>query len=189
MKQLISKVRSCTECLPHLEHGANPVFALHKNSQVVIIGQAPGMKVHQSGIPWADKSGERLMDWLGVDSDKFYDQKSFAILPMSFCYPGKGKSGDLAPRKECAPLWHQKLLDKLESVQLILLVGSYAQKYYLGDKCKPTLTETVKNFKAYLPTYFPLPHPSPRNNIWLRKNEWFEKEVIPELKSRVSLSL
>lgn len=151
----------------------------------MIIGQAPGSIVHQTGIPWDDASGKRLRNWLGVDQDLFYDPDLFAIVPMGFCYPGKGKTGDLPPRKECAPQWHQPLWHHLKNIQLTLLIGSYAQGYYLKNTQKETLTETVKNFKNYLPTYLPLPHPSPRNNIWMKRNEWFERDLVPVLQSTI----
>jgi len=182
---LLQEIRQCTVCLPHLEHGVNPVVTAHPKSKVVIIGQAPGTIVHKTGIPWNDKSGERLRKWLDVGEEKFYDTELFAIVPMGFCYPGKGKSGDLAPRKECAPLWHKALLESMPEVELILLIGNYAQKYYLGDNADRTLTETVRNYKKHLPKYFPLPHPSPRNNIWLKKNEWFEQDLVPELQKTI----
>ena len=179
MKNLLSEIRKCDVCEKHLEHGVNPVLSAHPKSKIAIIGQAPGIKVHKSSIPWDDKSGERLRSWLNVDEDTFYNEEFFAIIPMGFCYPGKGKSGDLPPRKECAPLWHQKLMDKMPELELVILVGSYAQNYYLKDK--KTLTERVKNFSEFSSMYFPLPHPSPRNNIWLKKNAWFELDVIPAL--------
>ena len=186
MNQLLNQVRSCTTCVPHLPLGPNPVLSLTESSKVLIIGQAPGVKVHESGIPWADKSGDNLRRWLGVKETEFYNPDLFGILPMGFCYPGKGKSGDLPPRKECAPLWHGLLMDHLKSIQLTLLIGQYAQKYYLKDQLKSNLTTTVKNFEAYLPDYFVLPHPSPRNNIWKKKNPWFEEKVIPRLQDRVN---
>lgn len=186
---LLSEIKNCQVCTPHLEAGCNPVLTADKASKIVIIGQAPGRKVHESGIPWQDKSGENLRDWLGIDAATFYDTSKFAIVPMGFCYPGKGKSGDLPPRKECAPLWHDVLWAHLQQVQLTLLIGQYAQNYYLGKAKRRTLTETVKNYKTYLPQYFPLPHPSPRNNIWRRKNPWFEQEVLPELKQYIYKSL
>jgi uracil-DNA glycosylase len=185
MNKLLKEIKSCTVCLPYLVDGVNPVVSVSKRSKIIIIGQAPGSIVHRTGIPWDDKSGERLRSWLDVDKAQFYDPDLFAIIPMGFCYPGKGKSGDLPPRKECAPLWHTQLLDAMTGHQLILLIGSYAQSYYLGDKRKRTLTDTVANFEEYLPEFLPLPHPSPRNNIWLRKNEWFESDVIPFLKRKV----
>lgn len=186
MKALISEIKACQICLPHLKDGVNPVVSFHAKSKVAIIGQAPGTVVHRTGIPWDDKSGERLRSWMGVDNSKFYDPKIFAIVPMGFCYPGKGKSGDLPPRKECAPQWHGSIFDNLKEIELILLIGAYAQKYYLGNQCKKTLTETVRSYEDYLPRYLPMPHPSPRNNIWLKKNEWFEQDLTPILKHRIS---
>jgi len=158
------------------------VIRIHPDSRIIIIGQAPGIKVHNTGIPWNDKSGDNLRNWMGISKKKFYNTLFASIIPMGFCYPGKGTSGDLPPRKECAPLWHSKLLKEMRSVELILLVGSYAQKYYLNKRMKRTLTETVRNYECYLPEYFVLPHPSPRNNIWMNKNPWFQKEVLPHLK-------
>lgn len=186
MDKLLAEIRSCTLCLPHLEHGVNPVLAAHKNSRIAIIGQAPGSVVHQTGVPWDDKSGERLRQWLGVSKPQFYEPQLMALIPMGFCYPGKGKSGDLPPRKECAAAWHDKLFQGLENLELTLLIGSYAQNHYLKDQQLATLTETVKNFRAYMPHTFVLPHPSPRNNIWMKKNPWFESELLPELKQLVA---
>jgi len=181
MKKLIKEIKNCTICQEHLVDGCRPVFVAHPKSKIMIIGQAPGRKVHESGIPWHDKSGDNLRRWLGVTEAEFYDEKLFGIVPMGFCFPGTGKSGDLPPRKECAPKWHPTLLEKMTEVKLTLLVGSYAQKYYLGKQAKKNLTTTVMHFEAYLPTYLPLPHPSPRNNIWMKKNEWFKKDLLPQL--------
>jgi len=186
MDRLLQQVRDCKACEKYLELGVNPIISASEKSRIVIIGQAPGRKVHDTGIPWNDKSGDNLRNWLGVDKTTFYDPGKIALIPMGFCYPGKGKSGDLPPRTECAPLWHQKLLSKMHDVQLILLIGQYAQEYYLGDTVKESLTASVKNFSDYLPQYFLLPHPSPRNNIWQAKNKWFALKVLPELKKRVS---
>jgi len=182
MKKLIQHISACTICQSHFEHEPRPVFSVHKKSKIIIIGQAPGSVVHKTGIPWDDKSGQNLRQWMNIDNATFYDPKQIAIIPMGFCYPGKGKSGDLPPRKECAPQWHGLLLEKLNHVKLTLLIGQYAQKYYLKDNLQSTLTETVRQYRNYLPTYFVLPHPSPRNNIWMKKNEWFKEEVLPELK-------
>jgi uracil-DNA glycosylase len=157
----------------------------HRNSKIALVGQAPGSKVHQSGVPWDDKSGDRLRAWLGVSSAEFYKETLFALVPMGFCYPGKGKTGDLPPRKECAPTWHPPLFEAMPKLELTLLIGSYAQAYYLGSRCKPTLTETVQHFEEYLPEFLPLPHPSPRNNIWLKKNEWFDAQLLPVVQSRI----
>ena len=186
MNDLLNNIIQCRICEKDLVLGPRPIVSAHKNSKIVIIGQAPGAKVHASGIPWDDASGKQLRKWLNVSDDDFYDVEKFAIIPMGFCYPGKGKSGDLPPRKECAPEWHNQLLKKMPKVQLILLIGMYAQNYYLKEKAKKTLTETVDNYPAYLPNYFVLPHPSPRNRFWLTKNPWFEKNVIPELQKKVS---
>jgi len=187
MDKLLQIIKNCRECEGHLKTGINPVLSASANSKLIIISQAPGMKVHQTSIPWNDKSGDTLRNWLEIDKTIFYDANKIALIPMGFCYPGKGKSGDLPPRKECAPLWHPQLLPRMKEVKLTLLIGQYAQKYYLQDKIKGTLTETVRSFSEYLPTYFPLPHPSPRNNIWLRKNQWFMEEVIPELRRMIKL--
>lgn len=183
---LLKEIRQCTACEPHLSHGANPVIQAHPNARLLIIGQAPGIKVHESSIPWNDASGERLREWLGIDSDTFYDEQKVAIVPMGFCYPGKGKSGDLPPRPECAELWHQKVLQSLPNIQMTLLIGQYAQNYYLKERTTKTLTETVKNWQAWAPEFLPLPHPSPRNNIWLKKNPWFESDIIPYIRQHIS---
>ena len=183
---LLTEIRQCTACEPHLSHGANPVIQAHPNARLLIIGQAPGVKVHESSIPWNDASGERLREWLGIGSDTFYDEQKVAIVPMGFCYPGKRKSGDLPPRKECAELWHKKVLQSLPNVQMTLLIGQYAQNYYLKERATKTLTETVKNWQVWAPEFLPLPHPSPRNNIWLKKNPWFESEVIPYIRKHIS---
>lgn len=185
MKALIKDIKKCTICLPHLEAGVNPVVSASSKSKVAIIGQAPGSVVHKTGIPWDDKSGDRLREWLGVSKEAFYNTDLFALVPMGFCYPGKGASGDLPPRPECAPKWHEPLLAHMKELELVLLVGTYAQRYYLKETVKNTLTLTVQNFDSYLPHYLPLPHPSPRNNIWLKKNAWFENEVLPVLKEKV----
>lgn len=184
-EELITRVRHCTLCADDLPFGANPVFVASPESKILIIGQAPGRVVHQTHIPWNDKSGDNLRSWLGVDGETFYDTSKFALVPMGFCYPGTGKSGDFPPRKECAPLWHPQLLERMPNVRLILLVGNYAQNYYLPEVKKKTLTEIVKEFHQYGPLYFPLPHPSPRNNLWMAKNKWFEAEVLPELNHAV----
>jgi len=185
MKSLLNEITNCTICADHLPHGCRPVLTAHPDSKLIIIGQAPGRKVHESGIPWDDKSGDNLREWLGVSKELFYDPTQIALVPMGFCYPGTGKSGDLPPRKECAATWHKTLLSQIENPKMTLLVGSYAQKYYLGKSAKRNLTETVKAYKEYLPKYLPLVHPSPRNNIWQAKNEWFKKELVPELRDTV----
>lgn len=186
MHELLTEIRKCRVCAPYLEHGPRPVLTAHPESRIVVVGQAPGMAVHRSGVPWDDKSGENLRNWMGINHDDFYDERKVALVPTGFCYPGKGKSGDLPPRKECAPLWHGKLFDGMKNVRLIMLVGKYAQEYYLGDNAKSNLTETVRSYKDYLPQFFVLPHPSPRNNIWRAKNPWFDVEVIPALQHAVA---
>ena len=185
MKKLITEIAKCKVCQEHLELGPRPIVAAHHRSKIIVIGQAPGIVVHNTGIPWDDKSGKNLRSWMGIDNDDFYNSQKIALIPMGFCYPGKGKSGDLPPRKECAPLWHDQILTQIKEVKLILLIGKYAQDYYLKKEVKRTLTETVKNYQAYLPLYFVLPHPSPRNNIWQAKNEWFARLVIPELQKEI----
>ena len=179
----------CTVCKKNLPNAPKPVLQAGIHSKIVIIGQAPGQKVQNSGIPWDDQSGNELRRWLGVTKEQFYDDTLFALVPMGFCYPGKGSSGDLPPRPECAPLWHGPLLHKMKNIKLIILIGQYAQKYYLSKKLKPTLTETVKNYKEYLPDLLPLVHPSPRNKIWQKKNPWFEAAVIPQLQKIINQSL
>ncbi len=189
MQQLLSDIKNCKICDAQLPMGANPVLAASPKSKILVVGQAPGIRVHQSNIPWNDKSGDNLRQWLGVDKETFYNPDIFAIIPMGFCYPGTGKSGDLPPRKECAPQWHSALLAMMPHIELVLLIGQYAQGYYLKEKTKATLTETVQAHAEYLPKYFPLPHPSPRNNIWQKKNPWFSIEVLPTLKNNVELIL
>ncbi|AGA77261.1 uracil-DNA glycosylase family protein [Echinicola vietnamensis] len=185
MQQLLREIKSCQVCIDKLPMGANPIVSASPLSKIAIIGQAPGKIVHETSIPWNDKSGENLRKWLGMDAATFYNPAIVALMPMGFCYPGRGTSGDLPPRPECAPLWHGQLLNQMQEIQLTLLVGSYAQAYYLKGRTGKTLTETVKNFQEYLPQYLPLPHPSPRNNIWQAKNPWFGEEVLPTLKERV----
>ena len=189
MDALLKEIRNCQVCAADLLLGPRPIVAAHANSKIIIIGQAPGSIVHRTGIPWDDKSGENLRAWMGITEKVFYDPKKIAIIPMGFCYPGKGKSGDLPPRKECAPLWHQALLEQLKNVELVLLIGKYAQDYYLGKQSKRTLTATVQAYQEYLPRYFVLPHPSPRNNIWMAKNKWFKKEVLPQLGKTINAIL
>lgn len=186
MEKLLKDIAQCTLCEPHLALGARPVVKAHPNAKIVVIGQAPGTKVHATGIPWNDPSGVQLRKWLNVDDTTFYNPEKFAIIPMGFCYPGKGKSGDLPPRPECAPQWHDLLFKHLKNVELVLLIGMYAQNYYLKKEAKRTLTETVLHFENYLPKFLPLPHPSPRNRFWLTKNPWFSTDVIPTLQQRVS---
>jgi uracil-DNA glycosylase len=167
-----------------LPNAPNPIFFANPNAKILICGQAPGVKAHESGILWNDRSGMRLREWLDLSPEKFYNNPLVAIVPMGFCYPGKAKSGDLPPRKECTELWFDKLLKQLPDVELMILVGTYAQDYFLEDKGK-NMAETVKNYRKYLPLYLPIPHPSPRNIKWFKDNPWFEAEVLPYAKKRV----
>lgn len=185
LQALVTEVRACTLCKTELPLGSNPILHLSRSAKVLIVGQAPGTKVHQTGIPWNDPSGDKLREWMGIERDDFYDDQKIAVMSMGFCYPGKGKSGDLPPRSECAPTWHPRLLALMPQIELTLLIGMYAQKNYLQNNKNKTLTGTVKAWKDYAPSYLPMPHPSPRNRIWLKKNAWFELEVVPQLKKRI----
>ncbi|MGF1843630.1 uracil-DNA glycosylase family protein [Vibrio clamense] len=182
---LLEEIRRCQVCGPNLIDGANPIIQASAKAKILIIGQAPGLKVHRSSIPWDDASGDRLREWLSMDKSDFYDPNLVAIVPMGLCYPGKSKSGDLPPRKECAPLWHQRVLEQLSNVEMTLLIGQYAQKYYLPNK-PTTLTETVQQWQRWAPIFIPLPHPSPRNNIWLKSNGWFEQSVLPYVRTHLA---
>jgi uracil-DNA glycosylase len=189
LKNLIEEIKQCVICKSFLPNLPRPVFSVSKGCRILIIGQAPGQKVQDSGIPWDDQSGNELRRWLGVDKEQFYNNKLFGLMPMGFCYPGKSKTGDLPPRPECAPQWHHQLLDKMKNIKLVLLIGQYSQKYYLGEKIKPTLTENVRSYREFLPKYLPLVHPSPRNKIWQKKNPWFEAEVVPYLRKMIKKSI
>ena len=186
---MLAEVRNCRLCAAELPHEPRPVLRAARSARVLIVGQAPGRKVHETGIPWNDPSGDRLRAWLDIDRDFFYDEKRIAIIPAGFCYPGKGPGGDLPPRTVCAPTWHPLLHAHLPHVGLKILVGAYAQAYYLGDRRKATLTETVAAWREYLPEYFPLPHPSPRNRNWFRRNPWFDAEIVPQLRRRFQAAL
>jgi len=185
LNRLLSEVRACTQCRQHLNHEPRPVVRAAISAPILIIGQAPGTKVHASGTPWDDASGRRLRHWMGLDDALFYDETRVAIMPMGFCYPGKGKSGDLPPRPECAPKWHSALLALLPSIQCTLLIGQYAQKYYLPETFG-NLTERVQNWRQHAPRIYLLPHPSPRNQIWLKRNSWFEQDVVPHLQKTIA---
>jgi uracil-DNA glycosylase len=186
LDRLLREVRACTVCAAHLPFPPRPVLRAAHTARLLIVGQAPGTKVQQTGIPWNDPSGDRLRRWLNLSPEEFYDERLIAIIPTGFCYPGRGKGGDLPPRPECAPLWHPKLRAALPDIQLTLLIGSYAQAYYLGDRAKDSLSETVTAWRTYQPEFLPLPHPSPRNIRWFKAHPWFEAEVVPELQRRVA---
>ena len=182
--ELIARVRACRLCEHELPLGARPVIQVHPDARILIAGQAPGRKVHETGIPFNDPSGTRLREWLGIERECFYDPHTVALLPMGFCYPGTGKNGDLPPRPECAATWRQPLLDQLPQLELTLLVGQYAQAWHLGGP-RVVVTARVREWRAYWPDIVPLPHPSPRNNRWLAQNPWFESELLPALRIRV----
>lgn len=186
---LLVEARSCTRCAAHLPLGPRPVLQASATARLLIVGQAPGRRVHETGIPWNDPSGDRLRQWMQLDRERFYDQQRIAIIPAGLCYPGTGPGGDLPPRPECAPHWHPRLVPMLPKLQIALLVGSYAQAYYLGASRRRTLTETVRAWRDYLPHFLPMPHPSPRNQMWLKRNPWFAEEVLPFLRSVVQVTV
>lgn len=184
---LVAEARACAVCKDKLAHPPRPVFQCDAEARILVAGQAPGRKVQESGVPFDDASGDRLRDWMGIDKTVFYDARKIAILPMGFCYPGTGKSGDLAPRPECAPLWRQQLLSAMPNIKLTLVIGQYAMAWHMPDVRKQPLTETVRNWRNHIASgHLPLPHPSPRNNIWMAKNPWFAEDVLPELKEKIS---
>lgn len=189
LEALLSAVRACTACQAHLPLGPRPVLRAAATARILIVGQAPGARVHRTGIPWDDPSGERLRSWMGVSKDDFYDESRIAIIPMGYCYPGRGRGGDLPPRPECAQLWLEKLLAEMPLIELTLLIGQYAQRHFLGKRRKASLTETTRAWAQYAPRYIPLPHPSPRNTPWLQRNSGFEQELLPELRKRVDALL
>jgi uracil-DNA glycosylase len=181
---LLDEIRSCRLCVANLPLGPRPIVQLDPAAQILIVGQAPGRKVHQSGIPFNDASGDRLRNWMGIDSEVFYNPQSVALLPMGFCFPGSGPSGDLPPRPECARKWRQRVLDQLGNVTLTLVIGQHAQRYHLPASAA-TVTEVVAAWRDHWPAVVPLPHPSPRNNMWIRKNPWFEEDLVPALRELV----
>lgn len=185
LDQLLRDIRACRICEKHLPLGPNPVLRASSTARILIVGQAPGTKVHATGIPWNDASGERLRAWMGIDRDVFYDESRIAIVPMGFCYPGRGRGGDNPPRPECARTWHPHLIPMLRNVRLTLLIGQYAHKYFLRERRRDSLTHTVRDFADYLPEFLPTVHPSPRNQGWLKRNPWFEMELVPTLRERV----
>jgi uracil-DNA glycosylase len=185
LSRVASEARSCTLCAKHLPHEPRPVFLVGAKARLLIVGQAPGRRVHETGIPWNDPSGDNLRDWLGMDRAAFYDIARIAIVPAGLCYPGTVDGGDLPPRPECAPLWQPRFRAALPGLELTLLVGRYAQAYYLKKNVKESLAETVRSYRDYLPQFFPLPHPSPRNRLWMKRNPWFARSVVPALRRRV----
>ena len=184
-EEIFRQIKSDVQNIAYTNAGIDPLYYASKEAKILIIGQAPGKKAQDTRIVWNDPSGQRLRKWMGVSDEEFYNSKKIAIMPMDFYFPGKGKNGDLPPRKDFARKWHPRLLELMPQVELIILVGSYAVREYLNLKTKDKLTDVVKNYQVYLPRYFPLVHPSPRNQIWLKKNPWFEKDVVPKLQSEV----
>jgi len=186
---LLAEVRACRACAVHLPLGPRPVVQAGASARLLLVGQAPSLTVHKTGVPWDDKSGEQLRRWLGVDRAVFYDPARIALMPMGYCYPGRGTSGDLPPRRECAALWHGKLLAQMPHIELTLLIGQYAQRHFLGKTARANVTDTVEAFADYAPRFIPLPHPSPRNTGWFKHHPWFESDVLPALRERVRMAL
>ena len=185
--KLLAEVRACRLCAAHLPLGPRPVLRAAPSARVLIVGQAPGTKVHESGIPWNDRSGERLRDWMQVTPEVFYDETKIAIMPMGFCYPGVDqRGGDKPPRPECAPAWHDRLLAHLPNIETTLVIGAYAQARYLGESKQKTMTATVADWRSHAPALWPLPHPSWRNTAWLKKNPWFEEELLPVFRKELA---
>lgn len=189
MDALLAEVRACRACAVHLPLGPRPVVQAGASARLLLVGQAPSLTVHKTGVPWDDKSGEQLRRWLGVDRAVFYDPARIALMPMGYCYPGRGTSGDLPPRRECATLWHGKLLAQMPHIELTLLIGQYAQRHFLGKTARANMTDTVEAFADYAPRFIPLPHPSPRNTGWFKHHPWFESDVLPALRERVRMAL
>lgn len=189
LETLLDAVRACRTCASELPLGPRPIVQASASARILIVGQAPGLRVHTSGIPWDDLSGERLRAWMGVDNATFYDASRIAIIPMGYCYPGRGRGGDLPPRRECAQLWLDQLLARMPQIALTLLIGQYAQQHFLGRNRKASLTETVRTWAQYAPQYMPLPHPSPRNQPWFKRHPWFEQELLPVLRARIDALL
>jgi uracil-DNA glycosylase family 4 len=189
LEGLIKQARACQACVAQLPHSPRPILRATGTARLLVVGQAPGRKVHETGIPWNDPSGDLLRDWLGLSREQFYDENTIAIIPTGLCYPGSENGADLPPRPECAPLWHPPLRAALRNIRLTLLIGRYAQAYYLGNRQGRTLADTVRAYRDFLPDFFPLPHPSPRNRRWLRDNDWFGHEVLPMLQKWVDSAL
>jgi uracil-DNA glycosylase len=185
LEDLLAAVRACRACAAHLPLGPRPVLQAGVQARILIVGQAPGAKVHASGVPWDDRSGERLREWMGIDAGTFHDESRIAILPMGYCYPGRGASGDLPPRRECAALWLDLLLAKMPHIELTLLIGQYAQTHFLRGRGHASVTATTRDWRAHAPGVIPLPHPSPRNVAWFKANPWFDDELLPVLRHSV----
>ena len=186
LELLLAEVRACRICAEDLPLGPRPVLRARATARILVVGQAPGTKVHETGIPWNDPSGDRLREWMALDRERFYDESRIAIIPVGFCYPGRHpRGGDLPPRPECAPQWRERLLALLPEIRLTVVAGSYAQALCLGDRRRASLTETVRAWRAFAPEFIPTPHPSFRNNFWLRRNPWFEAETVPYLREQV----
>ena len=187
LPELLTLVRACRVCAAQLPLGPRPVVQAGAGARILVVGQAPGARVHATGVPWDDPSGDRLRAWMGIDKPRFYDAEQIALIPMGLCYPGRGAGGDLPPRPDCAPLWMARLRAQLPHIELTLLIGRYAQRYFLGNRQGPTMTETVQRWQDYAPEFVPLPHPSPRNTPWFKKHPWIEHDLLPTLRSRVQL--
>lgn len=185
LEAVLELVRACRACEAELPLGPRPVLSAGATARILVVGQAPGLRVHTTGIPWDDPSGARLRRWMGVTPEVFYDASRIAIIPMGYCYPGRGNGGDLPPRRECARLWLPHLLARMPGIELTLLVGLYAQRHFLAGRGKPTLSATVRAWREYAPAFLPLPHPSPRNQPWIERNPWFERQVVPALQARI----
>lgn len=185
LETVLTAVRACRVCEAVLPLGPRPVVQAGPSARILVVGQAPGLRVHTTGVPWDDQSGVRLREWMGVEPDQFYDESRIAIIPMGYCYTGRGKGGDLPPRRECAELWLPHLLARLPEIKLTLLIGQYAQRHFLGSRRKSSLTATVQAWSEYAPAFLPLPHPSPRNQPWFAKHPWFEQQVVPALRTRI----
>lgn len=186
LEALLAAVRGCRACEAHLPLGPRPVLRVGEAARILVVGQAPGVRVHTSGVPWDDPSGDRLRAWMGVDKGAFYDESRVAIIPMGYCYPGRGNGGDLPPRRECAALWLSQLLAWLPRIEVTLLIGQYAQRHFLGTRRRQSLTATVEAWAEYAPRFIPLPHPSPRNQPWFKRHPWFEGQLVPALRERIS---
>ena len=187
LTELVAQAQACTVCAAHLPHTPRPVLRVSPTARLLIVGQAPGRRVHETGIPWNDPSGDQLRLWLGMTREQFYDVSCIAIVPTGLCYPGTVKGSDLPPRPECAPLWHPPLREAMPNIRLTLLIGAYAQAYYLGRRRGKTLADTVHAWRDFAPAFFPLPHPSPRNRLWFKRHPWFEDDVVPDLRERVGM--